>query len=435
MADIFISYKREDQDEKGRVAPIAEALRAEGYDVFYDVQVPPGSSWEAYLQSKIDAARVVLVLWSQHSVASDWVKEEAEMAKSAGKLIPVFLDPVAPPFGFARIEGANLANWDGDLQHIEWRNLIAALKSRIGDGEAAPEPSVTRVPYTPAPTKTVEVTKTAPPRAGNGATKWLVGILAVAALAALGLFAWSSLRQADMMDDQLATAATDQAMTRQIDENAWRDARAGGTISDYRRYLELRPTGAYRADALDAIAEIEAEQASRADEARGASDAAPPEPAPLPPVAQPAGPADLRIASLTLGADEIEAGGTLRARVEVTNVGETPAPASSDNGYMIDFVLSRDASAPVRWANFSDTWSEDAMLRGGRTSNTRAIAPGGTETYTATMTLPGGWPAGRFNLCAVADPGNAVAERSEANNTACTPLLVRAVAGSIEDAG
>ncbi|MEL6753052.1 MAG: toll/interleukin-1 receptor domain-containing protein, partial [Pseudomonadota bacterium] len=101
MADIFISYKREDQEEFGRVRPIAEALRAEGYDVFYDVQVPPGSSWEDVLQSKINAARAVLVLWSRHSVDSDWVKEEAEMAKHAGKLIPVFLDAVPPPFGFA----------------------------------------------------------------------------------------------------------------------------------------------------------------------------------------------------------------------------------------------------------------------------------------------------------------------------------------------
>jgi len=53
MADIFISYKREDQEEHGRVRPIAEALGAEGYDVFYDVQVPPGSS----LQSCAGSAR------------------------------------------------------------------------------------------------------------------------------------------------------------------------------------------------------------------------------------------------------------------------------------------------------------------------------------------------------------------------------------------
>ena len=61
MADIFISYKREDEEEYGRVKPIAQALEAEGYDVFYDVEIPPGSTWETVLQSKINAAKCVLV--------------------------------------------------------------------------------------------------------------------------------------------------------------------------------------------------------------------------------------------------------------------------------------------------------------------------------------------------------------------------------------
>ncbi len=193
MADIFISYKREDQEERGRVRPIAEALRAEGYDVFYDVQVPPGSSWEDVLQSKIKAARAVLVLWSQHSVESDWVKEEAEMAKHAGKLIPVFLDAVPPPFGFARIEGANLVDWDGDLTHIEWKNLVAAIKARIGAGEKDVQPELTRVAYQPS--KTVTVAKTAPKKGGGGVVKALAAVIALALVAGIGFVGFNLLQQ------------------------------------------------------------------------------------------------------------------------------------------------------------------------------------------------------------------------------------------------
>ena len=69
MADIFISYKREDEEEYGRVKPIAQALEAEGYDVFYDVEIQQGSTWETVLQSKIDDDKCVLVLWSYSSVA------------------------------------------------------------------------------------------------------------------------------------------------------------------------------------------------------------------------------------------------------------------------------------------------------------------------------------------------------------------------------
>jgi len=195
MADIFISYKREDEEEHGRVRPIAEALRAEGYDVFYDVQVPPGSSWEDVLQSKISAARAVLVLWSQHSVESDWVKEEAEMAKHAGKLIPVFLDAVPPPFGFARIEGANLVDWDGDLSHIEWKNLVAAIKTRIGAGEKEVQPALTRVAYQPS--KTVTVSKAAPKKGGGGVLKALAAVVALALVAGIGFVGFNILQQED----------------------------------------------------------------------------------------------------------------------------------------------------------------------------------------------------------------------------------------------
>ncbi|MEL6569807.1 MAG: toll/interleukin-1 receptor domain-containing protein [Pseudomonadota bacterium] len=261
MADIFISYKREDQEEHGRVRPIAEALRAEGYDVFYDVQVPPGSSWEDVLQSKINAARAVIVLWSAHSVGSDWVKEEAEMAKHAGKLIPVFLDAVPPPFGFARIEGANLVDWDGDLTHIEWKNLVAAIKTRIGDGEKDIQPGLTRVAYQPA--KTVTVTKAAPKKGGGGVLKALAAVVALAVVGGLGLVGYSLVQQNGMLKNQAEDAALDAAMTRSIDERAWADAKTADTIEAYEKYLSLRATGAYRADAVARIEELKAEAEER----------------------------------------------------------------------------------------------------------------------------------------------------------------------------
>ena len=62
MADIFISYKREDQENKGRILPIVRALQAEGFDVFYDVEIPPGSTWEQVLQTKINMAKSLIFL-------------------------------------------------------------------------------------------------------------------------------------------------------------------------------------------------------------------------------------------------------------------------------------------------------------------------------------------------------------------------------------
>jgi hypothetical protein len=43
MADIFISYKKEDA---GRVIRMVEALRAEGSDVWWDHGIKAGSEWD-----------------------------------------------------------------------------------------------------------------------------------------------------------------------------------------------------------------------------------------------------------------------------------------------------------------------------------------------------------------------------------------------------
>lgn len=54
----------------------------------------------------------------------------------------------------------------------------------------------------------------------------------------------------------------DQAMTRSIDERAWRAAIEANTVSAYQRYLDERATGAYRSEAIDRIAALEAEAAA-----------------------------------------------------------------------------------------------------------------------------------------------------------------------------
>lgn len=471
MADIFISYKREDQEELGRVAPIAEALRAEGYDVFYDVYVPPGSSWEAVLQEKMDQARCVIVLWSAASVTSDWVKEEAEMAKADGKLIPVFLDAVSPPFGFARIEGANLADWNGDLQHQEWKNLVAAVKARIGQGEGAAAPGLTRVDY--APSKQVEVTKSAPGRGGGGGVgKWLAGIAVVLVLATAGFFGWQAWQANEMARDRASDAAIDEAMTRGLDQRAWAAASEANTVAAYERYLAERPAGAYRGEALDRIAALRADLAARAD--TDAEDTPVEREAPAREQAlrreeriwlevrnmatiagferylgeYPSGryadearmeirrlqaaaararadrPADLAINIFDPRPDSVVPGEEFIVDLYVSNQGGQLAPGSGAGGYMVDFVLGRDATAPVRLADFSETWSEDVLLRGGRSSNTSPIEPAGASFTYPRMSVPEGWPEGRFQLCAVVDPGRKVEEVTEANNVACRELVV-----------
>lgn len=134
MADLFISYARED---KPRAEALANALAGHGYDVFWDSEIPPGKSWADYLEGKLRQCKAMLVLWSNQSVSSQWVREEARVGRDAGKLIPVLLDNASPPFGFGEVQAANLTTWQGEADHADWKRLLAAIEHLTGHEPAA----------------------------------------------------------------------------------------------------------------------------------------------------------------------------------------------------------------------------------------------------------------------------------------------------------
>lgn len=142
MADLFISYSREDAQ---RAQALAAALESEGFDVFWDREIPPGHTWAEFLETKLNDCKRVLVLWSGASTQSQWVREEARMGRDRGKLVPVMLDASAPPFGFGEVQAANLADWNGRRDHAGFQRLVAALRTATGapQPQAAPQPHFT----------------------------------------------------------------------------------------------------------------------------------------------------------------------------------------------------------------------------------------------------------------------------------------------------
>lgn len=129
MHDIFISY---DDAEIQRVLPVVTALEAQGWSVFWDRKTPVGLTWMQFLASEIQACRAVVVLWSNTSVNSPWVLEEAETGKRAGKLFPVTIDPVLPPFGFSSIQAANMVGWTGDPAAPQFQDMVMQLTRLLG---------------------------------------------------------------------------------------------------------------------------------------------------------------------------------------------------------------------------------------------------------------------------------------------------------------
>jgi hypothetical protein len=158
MADIFLSYANEDR-EKARA--VTGLLESSGWSVWWDRRVPAGRTWRSMIEEALRDMRCMVVLWSTHSVESDWVKEEAEEARALGKLIPVLIEPVKPPVGFRSIQAADLTHWDGSRDYVGARQLIADLEPLMGKQQQKfPEAEEKPRKNHPSPEHIVEETPT-----------------------------------------------------------------------------------------------------------------------------------------------------------------------------------------------------------------------------------------------------------------------------------
>src|SRR5689334_13293559 len=61
MSDIFVSYAREEEAAAGDVAA---GLRALGYEVWRDDQLPAHRPYADVIEERLEAAKAVVVLWS-----------------------------------------------------------------------------------------------------------------------------------------------------------------------------------------------------------------------------------------------------------------------------------------------------------------------------------------------------------------------------------
>jgi hypothetical protein len=126
MPDIFLSYAREDLD---RTRSVAEALLAEGWTVFWDRRIPPGRTFEDYIEQRVRESRVLIVLWSPHSVTSRWVKIEAAIGRERDILIPVLIAPATIPFGYGHLHAADLTAWHPGQRTLEFEELVSSIES------------------------------------------------------------------------------------------------------------------------------------------------------------------------------------------------------------------------------------------------------------------------------------------------------------------
>ncbi len=145
--EVFVSYSREDAD---RSRTIADYLSNHGLRVWRDNQLKIAKAYDEQLEEQLKAAKSILVLWSQHSVKSQWVRAEAGVGLDRGVLIPTFIEPVEPPLLFRSIQAHFVTDWDSE-ERLQAQLAELAQKIDVFLGitrsalDSAPRPPVPRI--------------------------------------------------------------------------------------------------------------------------------------------------------------------------------------------------------------------------------------------------------------------------------------------------
>jgi hypothetical protein len=139
--DVFLSYASEDRD---RASQVAQALEESGWSVWWDRKIVAGEEFDRTIEQQLEAASSIVVLWSAHSVASEWVRNEAGLASEREVLVPAMIENVKQPLEFRRRQAADLTRWTGDPADPEFQALcdgIAAKAPGAVPMESRPQPA------------------------------------------------------------------------------------------------------------------------------------------------------------------------------------------------------------------------------------------------------------------------------------------------------
>lgn len=129
-SDVFISYKAE---ERKRLVPLVEALEAEGFSVWWDQNISGGANWREEIEAHLDAANVVIVVWSKRTIGPEgrFVRDEAGQAQEAGHYLPITIDNVRPPLGFREVQALDLSSWWGKRDDPRFKVLADTIRARL----------------------------------------------------------------------------------------------------------------------------------------------------------------------------------------------------------------------------------------------------------------------------------------------------------------
>ena len=170
----FLSYSRADQ---ALARKLTAELQAAGLDVWWDTLIEGGAAFAKSIETALDNADAVLVLWSATSTASDWVLDEAARGRDLHKLVPATLDGTPAPLGFRQYHAIDLTRWVEGKDEAAVDDLVRAVI--VLTGRTPPPKRLTNAP------KGIDVRR----------RKLMIGAVAASAAAGMGWVAWQRFGQ------------------------------------------------------------------------------------------------------------------------------------------------------------------------------------------------------------------------------------------------
>ena len=137
MADIFISHSSKDN---GAAEAVCRVLTNEGFSLWVDYHaLRGGDEYSQRIESELEQAKVVLVLWSKNAKTSRWVLDEAEHAARKAVLVQLIIEDTGKdvlPLSFGSLH-AIVCEWSapGELSASSREKLLAAVRPHVLKGD------------------------------------------------------------------------------------------------------------------------------------------------------------------------------------------------------------------------------------------------------------------------------------------------------------
>lgn len=131
MTDLFISY-RNTPERRAIIARLRLVMDAYGFSVWWDYGLEAGKNFEPQILEQLSTASLIIPMWCEESITSEWVVREAEYGLNQQKLLPARLQPVRPPVPFDKLQSQDLIEWDGSVESVQIVSLVAAICNKLG---------------------------------------------------------------------------------------------------------------------------------------------------------------------------------------------------------------------------------------------------------------------------------------------------------------